>query len=112
MSSRYTPDRGDIVWLNLNPQAGHEQSGLRPALVISPKEYNKRVGLAIFCPITKQIKGYPFEVQVPEELKVIGVILSDQVRNLDWKSRQVKFICKLPPSFVNEVIGKLNALIN
>ena len=111
MSSRYIPDRGDIVWLNLNPRTGHEQSGLRPALVVSFKVYNKKIGLAIFCPITNQIKQYPFEVLLPSDIKVRGVILSDQIRSLDWRFRQAKFICKLPASLVNEVIGKLNVLL-
>jgi len=75
----YIPDSGDIVWLTFSPQAGHEQSGRRPALVLSPAAYNEKVGLALFCPITSQIKGYPFEVLLQESLKVNGVILSDQI---------------------------------
>lgn len=107
----YIPDSGDIVWMMFNPQAGHEQAGHRPALVLSPKSYNGKVGLAIFCPITSQVKGYPFEVNIPAGVEVSGAILSDQVKNLDWKARQAKFICKLPPATYNEVIQKLSALL-
>jgi len=83
----YIPEQGDIVWLSFNPQAGHEQMGRRPALVLSPAAYNKKVGLAIFCPITSQVKGYPFEVLIPKGVKASGAILSDQVKSLDWKIR-------------------------
>ena len=107
----YIPDSGDIVWIMFNPQAGHEQAGHRPALVLSPKAYNGKVGLAILCPITSQVKGYPFEVKIPEGLEIGGAILSDQVKSLDWKARQAKFICKLPSENFNEVIKKLSTLI-
>ena len=92
----YVPERGDIVWITFNPQAGHEQAGRRPAVVLSPKAYNGKVGLALLCPITSQIKGYPFEVALPEGLPVGGVILSDQVKNLDWKARNAEKACSLP----------------
>lgn len=107
----YVPDSGDIVWMMLNPQAGHEQAGHRPALVLSPKTYNGKVGIALLCPITSQVKGYPFEVLIPEGLEVEGAILSDQVKSLDWKARQAEFICKLPPEKFNEVVKKFNTLI-
>jgi mRNA interferase MazF len=107
----YAPDRGDAVWVTFNPQAGHEQAGRRPALVLSPVTYNRKVGLAVLCPITNQIKGYPFEVVIPHGLKVTGAILSDQVKSLDWKAREVKLICKLPPSVTDEALKKLNALL-
>jgi mRNA interferase MazF len=107
----YVPDRGDAVWLMFDPQAGHEQAGRRPALVLSPASYNGKVGLAILCPITSQTKGYPFEVLIPADLKVAGVVLSDQVKNLDWKARQAKLICKLPTVTLDEVLQKLNVLI-
>jgi mRNA interferase MazF len=84
------PDRGDVVWLDFNPQAGHEQSGRRPAVVLSPLRYNARVGLALVCPITSQAKGYPFEVALPYRAKVAGVILADQVRSVDWRARRAK----------------------
>jgi mRNA interferase MazF len=107
----YTPDRGDAVWITFNPQAGHEQAGRRPALVLSPITYNRKVGLAVLCPITNHVKGYPFEVVIPQGLKVTGAILSDQVKNLDWKARDTKLICKLPQSVTDEALRKLNTLI-
>jgi len=107
----YTPDTGDIVWITFNPQAGHEQAGRRPALVLSPETYNRKVSLAILCPITSQNKGYPFEVLIPEELEISGVILSDQVKNLDWKVRQAKFICKIPQPVMDVVLQKLYAIL-
>lgn len=107
----YVPERGDAVWLNFNPQSGHEQSGRRPAIVLSPREYNRKVGLAIFCPITNQITGYPFEVLIPEGQKVSGAVLSDQVKSLDWKVRQAERISHLPETVVNEVLSKLGTLL-
>jgi mRNA interferase MazF len=107
----YVPDKGDVVWLTFNPQAGHEQAGYRPALVLSPKVYNGKVGLAILCPITSQVKGYPFEVLIPDGLEVNGAILSDQVKSLDWRVRKAEFRCKLPATAFNEVVQKLSTLI-
>ena len=107
----YIPDSGDIVWIMFNPQAGHEQAGHRPALVLSPKAYNGKVSLAILCPITSQIKEYPFEVLIPDGLDIDGAILSDQVKSLDWRARKAEFSCKLPPAAFNEVVQKLSALI-
>lgn len=106
----YIPERGDVVWLQFNPQAGHEQAGHRPALILSPKSYNEKVGLILACPITNQKKGYPFEVELPEDLDVSGVILSDQVKNLDWNARKASFIAKLPQDIVDDVLDKLNTL--
>jgi mRNA interferase MazF len=111
MVEKYVPRQGDAVWINLNPQAGHEQSGKRPALVISPYLYNKKTGLAIFCPITNQVKGYPFEVVLPEGIAVTGAILSDHVKNLDWRARSAKFICRLPDNIFEEVLRKITVLI-
>ena len=111
MAATYCPQRGDVVWLSFNPQAGHEQAGHRPALVVSPREYNQMVGLALFCPITSQVKGYPFEVALPDHLPASGVILSDQIKNLDWKSRKATFCCKIPPATLEEVTAKLLTLI-
>ena len=88
----YVPDRGDLVWLEFAPQAGSEQRGRRPALVLSPKTYNGKVGLALFCPITSKVKGYPFEVLLPDVYSVSGVVLSDQLKSLDWRTRKAKFI--------------------
>ncbi|MBI1294218.1 endoribonuclease MazF [bacterium] len=107
----YTPERGDAVWLSFNPQAGHEQAGHRPALVLSPAAYNGRVGLAIFCPITSQIKGYPFEVLIPDGLGVSGAVLSDQVKSLDWRARKAQLICKLPDDVIEQVLQKLATLL-
>ena len=108
----YVPDRGDAVWIMLNRQAGHEQAGRRPALVLSPAAYNGKVGLAILCPITNQIKGYPFEVILPSGLAVTGAILSDQVKSLDWRARNASLICILPPATITEVLQKLTTLIS
>jgi mRNA interferase MazF len=105
------PDRGDVVWISLDPQAGHEQAGRRPAIILSPAKYNGRVGLAIFCPITSQVKGYPFEVQVPPGLPISGVVLTDQVKSLDWRSRQAVFVCRLPAAVMAEILSKLHTLL-
>src|SRR5207247_10739897 len=107
----YVPDRGDAVWITLNPQAGHEQAGRRPAVVLSPAAYNGKVGLAILCPITNQIKGYPFEVVLPSGLGVTGAILSDQVKSLDWRARKATFICSLSPATITEVLQKFNSIV-
>lgn len=112
MVSRYTPDRGDVIWINLDPQAGHEQKGRRPALVVSPASYNRKVGLAILCPITTQIKQYPFEVIIAANEKINGAVLSDQVKSLDWKIRKASFICQISRSTVEEVLRKLNTLVS
>jgi len=106
----YTPDRGDIVWINMNPP-GHEQAGRRPAIVLSPFDYNKKVGFVLFCPITNQIKGYPFEVGIPKGMKITGVILSDQVKSFDWRERQVEFVGKINESVIVEASKKLNTLL-
>lgn len=107
----YVPSRGDIVWLTFTPQAGSEQAGRRPAIVLSPASYNGRVGLAIFCPITNQRKGYPFEVVLPDNAPVTGVILSDQVKSLDWRSRHAQFTWYAPEEVIIEVLQKVSALI-
>jgi len=111
MPREYFPERGDIVWLEFNPQAGYEQSGTRPALVVSPKAYNKKVGLALFCPITSHIKGYPFEVLLPKEHKVTGVILSDQIKSLDWRVRNIKRISHIPNDVLEDVLAKISTLL-
>ena len=105
------PDRGDVVWISMNPQAGHGQAGRRPALVLSPAAYNGKVGLAILCPITSQVKGYPFEVQIPKGLPLEGVILSDQIKSLDWKARKAEMICRLPRDTVEQTLLKLGTLL-
>src|SRR5438045_8960127 len=103
MPAGYVPDRGDVVWISLNPQAGHEQAGRRPALVLSPAAYNGRVGLALFCPITSQVKGYPFEVPLPAGSPVTGVVGADQVKSLDWRARKAARIAAVPPEVVDQV---------
>lgn len=107
----YVPDRGDLVWINFDPQAGHEQAGKRPAVVLSPHSYNQKVGLALCCPVTSQRKGYPFEVNIPDGLTVKGVILSDQVKSLDWRVRKAEFAAKLPDDSLREVIARLDTLL-
>ena len=107
----YVPQRGNVVWITLNPQAGHEQAGRRPALVLSPTANNGKVGLAILCPVTNQIKGYPFEVVIPDGLAITGAILSDQVKSLDWRARNAEFVCDLPAKTVNAVLQKLGTLL-
>ena len=108
---KYIPQRGDIVWISLTPQAGHEQAGRRPALVLSPGAYNGKVGLAILCPITSQVKGYPFEVPVPAGLPIGGVVLADQVKSLDWRARNAELICALPPETISELLQKPGTLL-
>jgi len=105
------PDRGDVIWIDMHPQAGHEQRGRRPAVVISPCAYNGKVGLALLCPITSQVKGYPFEVLVPPGLPVAGAILADQVKSMDWRARNAKFLCRLPAAAFEEALAKLGVLL-
>ena len=107
----YIPERGDVVWVTLDPQARREQAGHRPAVVLSTASYNGKVGLAIMCPITSQTKDYPFEVLVPPGLDVSGVILADQIKNLDWRERKAKLICVLPAATLAEVLRKLSTLL-
>jgi len=105
------PDRGDVVWITLAPEAGHEQAGRRPAVVLSPAAYNGKVGLALMCPITSQVKGYPFEVSLPVGLKVTGVVLADQVKSLDWRARRADRICSLSQPAVTEILQTLGVLL-
>ena len=107
---KYAPDRGDLIWLNFTPQTGHEQAGKRPALVLSPKEYNGKTGLLIACPVSSKAKGYPFEVIVTGK-KINGVILSDQVKSLDWKARKASFAEKAADTVVSETQAKLHLLL-
>lgn len=108
----YVPRRGDVVWITMNPQAGHEQAGRRPAVVLSPEMYNEKAGLAIMCPVASQIKGYPFEVSLPSGLPVAGVILADQVKSLDWHARNAEKICTLPSKAISEILQKLGLLLS
>jgi mRNA interferase MazF len=111
-TKRYVPRRGDAIWISLNPQAGHEQAGRRPGIVLSPASYNAKVGLALCCPITSHVKGYPFEVVLPEGLEVAGAVLSDQMKTLDWRARRASFICELPEPIVSEVLAKSRTLLD
>ena len=111
MAKRYVPERGDIVWLQFDPQAGHGQAGKRPALVISPSSYNGRVGLALLCPITSQEKGYPFEVVLPAGLKVGGVVLADQIKSLDWQIRRAERVESVPRDVLEDAVAKIRVLI-
>jgi mRNA interferase MazF len=111
MPRAFVPERGDLIWMSFDPQAGHEQAGRRPALVLSPSAYNRKVGLGIFCPITSQSKGYPFEVPLPAGLPVSGVILSDQLKSLDWKAHRAQLISVLPPNVVDEVLMRVRTLL-
>lgn len=105
------PDKGDLVYLNFNPQSRHEQAGHRPALVLSPKLFNEATKFAVVCPITKQVKGYPFEVELPDGLAVGGVILTDQVRSLDWKPRNLKISGQAPQEVVEKCIKRIHAFL-
>jgi len=108
----YVPRRGDLVWLSFDPQAGHEQAGRRPAFVLSPESYNRKTGLFLACPVTSKVKGYPFEVSLPEGLEVSGVILTDQIKSLDWKARKSEFASSAGESVVNEVVSLVLPLID
>jgi mRNA interferase MazF len=110
MVKKYIPDRGDIVWLDFNPQLGHEQHGRRPALTLSFKEYNEKIGLGIFCPITSKVKGYPFEVEVIGK-RINGCVLSDQVKSLDWTERNLEFIEKIEKDKLEDVINTILLII-
>lgn len=105
------PRRGDLVWLDFTPQAGHEQAGRRPALILSPESYNRKTGLAVACPITNQAKGYPFEVPLPAGLPVTGVVLSDHIRSIDWRARRAERAGRAAETTLGEVCGKLAALL-
>jgi len=107
----YVPDSGDVVWLTFDPQAGHEQRGRRPALILSPRTYNAKARLAIACPITSHVKGYPFEVPLPPGGKIVGAVLADHVKNVDWHVRRAVFEAKAPADIMPEVRERLRALL-
>jgi mRNA interferase MazF len=107
----FVPDAGDIIWLTFDPQAGHEQAGRRPALVLSPKIYNAKSGLALVCPITNQAKGYPFEVAVPASPGATGVILADHVKSVDWKARRAARLGRCTGEVMEEVRARLAPLM-
>lgn len=105
------PDRGDLVWITFTPQAGHEQAGRRPAVVLSPRKYNTKSGLSLCCPVTNRVKGYPFEVPLPEGMAIGGVVLADHVKSLDWRARGIETAGRVPEATLAEVVGKLSALL-
>jgi len=107
----YVPDQGHAIWFTFDPQAGHEQAGRRPAIVLTPAAYNRKTGLVLVCPITSQVKGYPFEVLLSQGLPISGVALSDQVKSADWRARNAAFICVLPATTLAEVVAKLSTLL-
>ena len=114
--SEYVPERGDVVWLQFDPQTGHEQKGRRPALVLSPGAYNGKVGLALFCPLTTSVKGYPFEVILPaaqegQEKGAQGAILADQIKSLDWRARRAARFDRVPDEVLAEVLAKVATLV-
>jgi len=110
VKKKYTPERGDVVWINFNPQSGHEQKGRKPAVVISPREYNEKTGSGLFCPVTGRIKNYPFEVKITNE-KINSVVLSDQIKSLDWKTREIEFITEITSEEIGEIINKISVLL-
>lgn len=111
MAARYVPERGDFIWLDLSPTRGHEQAGYRPALVLSPRSYNRKTGLCVICAATRQQKGYWFEVINVQEPEASSVILADHVRCVDWRRRRARRIRRVPPNVLNEVVARLASLI-
>lgn len=110
-TTEYVPDRGDVVWLAFEPQAGREQAGRRPALVLTPAAYQRVVGLAVCCPITRQAKGYPFEVVLPEGMAVAGAVLADHVKSLDWRARRAELADHAPAAVTAHVVGLIGRLL-
>ncbi len=110
-SAGYVPERGDLVKMSFSPQAGHEQAGWRPALVVSPDAYNDASSLALFCPISSRAKGYPFEVPLPGGGAIAGVVLADQIRSLDWRARNATFVGKAPAAVTDDVLARLEPLV-
>ena len=111
MKASYLPEAGDFVWLTFDPQAGREQAGRRPALVLSPGIYNAKSGLALVCPITNQAKGYPFEVPVPTGRGTTGVILADHIKSIDWKARRAEKLGCCPTETLEDVRARLAPLL-
>jgi mRNA interferase MazF len=100
-----------LIWLTFDPQAGREQAGRRPALVLSPAAYNEKASLALVCPISSRVKGYPFEVHLPEGLAISGVVLSDHLKSLDWTQRKAEFVARVPSEVISEVLARLTPLL-
>lgn len=110
--SGYVPDRGDLVWLSFDPQAGHEQAGRRPAVILSPVSYNRNSGLALVAPVTSQVKGYPFEVPIPAGMRIRGVILADHLKSVDWRARNAERIGSLAGPTLNQTLKKAALLLS
>jgi mRNA interferase MazF len=108
----YIPSRGDVAWMDFDPQLGREQSGRRPALILSQHEYNRTIGLLVCCPITSRLKDYPFEVTIPDGLSVHGAVLSDHIKSLDWRHRNPSFICHMPEPVIMQVLAKFHSIID
>jgi len=111
MARQYVPRPGEVVWLEFGPHSGHEQAGTRPALVLSPAAYNARTSMMVCCPITNQVKNYPFEVLIRGNRNVTGAILSDQIKNLDWQARKARYKGKVSDDELAETLGKIRALL-
>lgn len=112
MSTIYIPSRGDLVRLDAGPENSEQQEKQkRIMLVVSPKAYNEKTGLALFCPVKNKSKGYPFEVTIPEDSKVSGIIVADQAKSLNWKNRNAEFLCRLQDEKITEVLSKLSTLL-
>ncbi len=111
VAHEYVPDTGDLIWLDFTPQAGREQAGRRPAVVLSPRRYNEKTSLAVVCPVTSQVKGYPFEVSLPPRSRIKGVILSDHLKNLDWRQRGAQKAGKISQSILEQVRARVAALL-
>ena len=109
--AEYVPGVGDLIWVNFSPQLGHEQSGRRPAVVLSPRLYNLNAGLLIACPITSKVKGYPFEVPMPSGSRIQGVILADHLKSLDWRLREAQKAGKIPATVLEQVRGVVASLL-
>jgi mRNA interferase MazF len=107
----YIPNIGDLIWLSFDPQAGREQAGRRPALVLSPAAYNEKTNLALVCPISSRVKGYPFEVSLPEGLAISGVVLSDHLKSLDWKQGKAELAARVPAEVIAAVLARLAPLL-
>ena len=112
MVRRYVPARGDLVWLNFTPQAGHEQAGHRPALVLSPAAYNDKTGLMLCCPVTSQVKGYPFEVLLNADSPARGAVLCDQVRSVDWRARKARRAGDAGAAAMEQVLARVRVLLD
>lgn len=111
VKGEYVPDAADLVWLDFSPDAGHEQAGRRPGIVLSPRAYNKRTGLAIVCPVTSHAKGYTFEVALPPASRLKGVILSDHLKSIDWRVRKTQKAGRIPPLVLQQVLDRISALL-